>query len=347
MREYVRMITRLFSRLVPAVAVASALVLTLPTSPADAAGVRYTALGDSYSAGVGTYDKQNACYQSPKGFPVLTASAKGWTLNYQACSGATSSQVLSTQVPTISGDTSVVTVTAGGNDAGFNNAMTQCALPGWLGNCAQAVSAANQTITTVLPARLASVYAGIRAQAPGATVFAVGYPRLFNGIDCSLLTFFTGSEMSALNQAADTMASVTSQAASANGATFVDARPAFAAHEVCSASPWINNLSLVTAESFHPNVAGNVAYEQLVLAATGSTSRLTVPAVAASAPTDAQVLAAASRFPSLVSVTSLARGHRAGFSTPTLTSINSDLHSGNAQRARRAFQRLHQLDAGR
>ena len=317
-------------------------------APAHAVGVSYAALGDSYSAGVGTYNKQNSCYQSPEGYPVLAASASGWSLNYQACSGATASQVISNQVPTIASNTSIVTVSAGGNDAGFANVMTQCALPGWLGDCSGAMATANAVIANDLPGRLTSLYSGIRAKAPGARVVVVGYPRLFNGTDCSLLTFFSASEMTALNQLSDNLAAVTSRAAAATGATFADARSGFTGHEVCSASPWINNLSSTIEESFHPNDAGNVGYEHLVLAVLNGTSisRLSVSVSASPATvSDAEVLAAAAKLPSLVTTSTLTRGHRAGFSTTTLTRLNNDLHSGNPQRVRAAFAQLHRMDA--
>ena len=92
----------------------------------------------------------------------------------------------------------------------------------------------------------------------------VGYPRLFMGIDCNGGTFFSGDEMTKLNQTADIMASVEAARASANGATFVDSRSAFTGHAVCSSTEWINGLSNPISESYHPNVAGQTGYTNLV-----------------------------------------------------------------------------------
>ncbi len=56
----------------------------------------YVALGDSYSSGVGTrtyIDDGTSCQRSVYAFPSLIASAKGYALNFRACSGAKVSDV--------------------------------------------------------------------------------------------------------------------------------------------------------------------------------------------------------------------------------------------------------------
>ena len=39
-------------------------------------------------------------------------------------------------------------------------------------------------------------------------------------------------------------------------ATFLDARGAYAGHEVCSGSPWLNGTTLPVTDSYHPNRSG-------------------------------------------------------------------------------------------
>ena len=51
-------------------------------------------------------------------------------------------------------------------------------------------------------------------------------------------------------------AAVTAQRAAAAGATFLDARGAYAGHEVCSGSPWLNGTTLPVTDSYHPNRSG-------------------------------------------------------------------------------------------
>lgn len=84
---------------VAVVAILAALVST-PTT-ADAAGKRLVALGDSYASGVGTrtyYAESGACQRSPYAYPVLDAARIGATLSFRACSGATTTSVLNTQI---------------------------------------------------------------------------------------------------------------------------------------------------------------------------------------------------------------------------------------------------------
>ena len=92
-----------FSVVVP-LAVAVAVVVP---GPAHAATVNYVALGDSYSSGVGTdhYDLSSSCDRSSLAYPALVAAAKGYTLNFQACSGATTTDVINKQVAALNTST--------------------------------------------------------------------------------------------------------------------------------------------------------------------------------------------------------------------------------------------------
>ena len=95
-----------------------------PRSPA------YVALGDSYSSGVGTRSYLNdgtSCQRSVYTYLSLIASAKGYALNFRACSGATVADVTNTQLSALSASTAYVTMSVGGNDAGFASVLTTCA----------------------------------------------------------------------------------------------------------------------------------------------------------------------------------------------------------------------------
>src|SRR3954466_482872 len=139
-------------------------VLTL--SPAHAAGPSYVALGDSYSSGVGTrtyISDGTSCQRSVYAYPYLVAQARGYSLNFQACSGATTSTVTSSQLGALSTATKFVTMSVGGNDAGFSSVITNCALPSWADDCAGKVATANSFITNTLPGRLNTLYASIKS----------------------------------------------------------------------------------------------------------------------------------------------------------------------------------------
>src|SRR4051812_45128150 len=198
---------------------------------APAWATKYVALGDSYSSGTGTrtyYDSN--CQKSVYAYPYLEHNAHpDWTFVHAACSGATTSSLLSSQVSSVTSDTNWVTYTIGGNDAGFSSVITECALPSWASNCTGAINNAQSIIKNTLPGRLDEVNTAIKSRAPSAKVIVLDYPHLFNGEDCNALTFFSPSEETRLNETADQMKSVISAAATRAGAsfTFRDVIPAF------------------------------------------------------------------------------------------------------------------------
>ncbi|WP_344312389.1 SGNH/GDSL hydrolase family protein [Fodinicola feengrottensis] len=232
---------------------------------AHAAGAAYTALGDSYSSGVGTrsytYDN-TSCKRSNYAYPVLDAQRLGLTLTFAACSGARVPDVLN-QLGSLSASTADVTVTVGGNDAGFSSVITQCAKP-WPYTCGGDIDKAQTYIRNTLPGVLDGLYTKIHTLAPNAKVVVVGYPRLFNGQQCNAGARISPDEMSRLNDTSDLLAATTSGRASAHGFGYVDPRSAFTGHEICDSAEWLNGLSDPITESYHPNRDGQVGYANLV-----------------------------------------------------------------------------------
>ncbi|GAA1477287.1 hypothetical protein GCM10009623_17330 [Nocardioides aestuarii] len=240
-----------------------ALVSPLLVAPsAHAAAPAYVALGDSYSSGTGTRDylaDGTSCQRSTRAYPSLVAAARGYALNFRACSGATVADVTKTQLSALSASTAYVTISVGGNDAGFADVLTECALPWWAGDCNGAIDDAQAFVRNTLPARLATLYSSIRTKAPNAKVVVVGYPRIFMGEDCNALTWFSPAEESRLNQTADLLNSRTQTAASNRGFSFANPTNRFLGHAVCDDPEWINGLSNPISESYHPNKPGHAS----------------------------------------------------------------------------------------
>ncbi len=223
-----------------------------------AAASQYVALGDSYSSGVGSrvfYEEEGSCDRSPYAYPPLIASAKSYTLSFKACSGATTSEVDSNQLGTLSSSTSLVTITIGGNDAGFSEVMLSCAL--YYFTCQESIEEADYFIEHTLPERLNTTYSDIRSKAANATVVVLGYPRLFTseGTTCNV-NFLTSEHEKELNHSADLLDGVIKARAEAHGFKFVDPRSAFSSHEICSSEEWLNGQSNPLSESYHPNTKG-------------------------------------------------------------------------------------------
>ena len=233
---------------------------------AQAMATKYVALGDSYSSGTGTRTFfEPSCQRSVYAYPYLLHEAHPtWTFVDAACSGATTSSLLSSQVSSVTSDTNWVTYTIGGNDAGFSSVITECALPSWASDCNGAINNAQSIIKNTLPGRLDEVNNAIKTRAPSAKVIVLDYPRLFNGEDCNAFTWFSSSEETRLNETADQLKNVISAAATRAGSNFVfrDVIPTFIGHAVCdggsgSSTEWINGLSNPTGESYHPKVTGH------------------------------------------------------------------------------------------
>ena len=235
------------------------LAAALPLA-AQAASPSYVALGDSYSSGTGTRTYINdgtSCQRSVYAYPSLISAARGYALNFRACSGAKVADVQNTQLTPLSATTAYVSLSVGGNDAGFASVLTTCAQPSWASNCYGAIDKAQSFIRTTLPGRLSTLYAAIRSKAPNAKVVIVGYPRIFNGEDCNAFTWFSPTEESRLNATADLLNSTTSSAAAAKGFTFANPTSRFIGHAVCDDVEWINGLSNPVSESYHPKVSGH------------------------------------------------------------------------------------------
>ena len=162
-----------------------------------------------------------------------------------------------TQLSALTSATSYVSISVGGNDAGFADVLTECAQPGWMSNCNGAINTAQTFINSQLPAQLTTLYAGIRSRSPYAKVVVVGYPRIFNGEDCNAFTWFSPAEESRLNQTADLLNSRLAGAASAAGFSFANPTSRFIGHAVCDDDEWINGLSNPISESYHPKATGH------------------------------------------------------------------------------------------
>ncbi len=253
--------------LLPLGGLAAALALVVP-APAQAAGSAYVALGDSYSSGTGTRSyllDGTTCQRSVYGYPSLVASSQGYALDLRACAGATVADVSAFQLGALGAATTRVTLSVGGNDAGFAAVLTECAKPSWASSCSAAVDRAESFVRGTLPARLGSLYAAVRARAPQAQVVVAGYPRVFGGVDCNALTWFSATEMARLNATADLLDLTAKGLAEQAGFTFSDPRAAYAGHAVCAGGEWLNGLSSPVSESYHPNRLGHSAgYAPLV-----------------------------------------------------------------------------------
>ncbi|MFI1355421.1 SGNH/GDSL hydrolase family protein [Streptomyces sp. NPDC020898] len=223
-----------------------------------AAATGYVALGDSYSSGVGAggyIASSGNCKRSTKAYPYLWAAAHSpSTFNFTACSGARTGDVLASQLTPLGSSTGLVSISVGGNDAGFADVMTTCVLQSD-SNCLSRINTAKAYVDSTLPGQLDTVYDAISSRAPAAHVVVLGYPHFYKlGQACLGLS---EAKRSAINGAADHLNGALAKRAADHGFTFGDVRNAFTGHELCSGSPWLHSLNLLSiGDSYHPTAAG-------------------------------------------------------------------------------------------
>ncbi|WP_400994263.1 SGNH/GDSL hydrolase family protein [Agromyces sp. GXQ0307] len=226
----------------------------------------YSALGDSFASGTGSqsYIDSTDCDRSSLSYPKLLdadATANVQLVAFPACSGASTADVINSQVRAIARGTTRVTLTVGGNDLGFSNVMTWCFVITWApGTCDSYLDSAESLISNgTLGARITSTVNAIAAKAPKAKIVVTGYPLLFDPASGYANAARVNADTVALNAAIK-------GAAESAGAVFVDVAGVFTGRGIGSAEPWINGFSN-TSIAAHPNQAGNAAYAEAVRAA--------------------------------------------------------------------------------
>jgi lysophospholipase L1-like esterase len=242
-----------------AVTTAAVSVLALAT-PASASTVRYVALGDSYSSGLGAgsyYSSSGSCDRSSSAYPVLWDQANG-PAGYAsvACAGATTSSVLSSQISALSSATTLVSITVGGNDVGFSSVMETCVIES-TSSCVSAINAAEAKMTSTLPGELDSVLSAISSAAPAARVVVLDYPELYDLSKSSSCIGLSTTDRTDLNQGADELDAQIQAAAGRHGDVFADVRSAFSGHEICDSGSWLHSVDWFDlTDSYHPTAAG-------------------------------------------------------------------------------------------
>ena len=193
-------------------------------------------------------------------------------------------------------DTTLVTVSIGGNDVGFGDVLSACIKQSL--NCADGDFVLTRTwgdtdpkqkvtdprplnqyqsyLADRLQSHLVSVYEQIHVRAPHAKIVVVGYPRLFRNWS-PVTCFGVGPEEQAwMNGVADRITQNIALAAQVARTdypgldiTVADPTQAFTGHAVCEVGEeqWLNGIEGDQSASFHPNNNGHVGYANLVNAA--------------------------------------------------------------------------------
>ncbi|MEY9933781.1 hypothetical protein ABH926_008443 [Catenulispora sp. GP43] len=176
-------------------------------------------------------------------------------------------------------DTTLVTLSIGGNDARFSDVVEGCTLS-TTNDCVsptyylthdgtvdpQPLTTYEPKIISALQSHLQEVYTAVHQAAPKARIVVVGYPHLFpaNSRGCQNIspaaTAWLNQMSDALATSVSTAVTATKQANAGLNISFMDVRSTFASNEVCSPTPWINGIVAgYLASSFHPMAPGHAA----------------------------------------------------------------------------------------
>jgi lysophospholipase L1-like esterase len=235
---------------------AAAVTATAGTPAQAASSVNYVALGDSYSSGVGAGSTSGSCDQSPNAYGPLWAAANDpASFTFEACSGATTSTVISGQLSALNSRTSLVSITVGGNDVGFSSIMETCVLDS-TSSCESAVSSAETYANDTLPGKLDTLFTDIKNDAPNAKVVVLDYPDFYD-LSVPVCVGLSSADHQALDNGINDLDGVLQTAADNYGFYFADVRSQFSGHELCDDAGWLNSVDIFDIDSsYHPTQTG-------------------------------------------------------------------------------------------
>lgn len=257
-------------------AVSVALPATTSGAPADSK-VRYVALGDSRAAGpsLDHIAETNGCKRSALGYPNLVArGVNAASFLNLSCSGARTENVTTTpqqtsdgavppQIDRMPSDTTLVTLSIGGNDIRWATLVSRCyaGRPGDDVGCRTDLGLTGDAISALaeLAPKVWSTLAAIRAKAPFARIVLVGHGGIFGDRGCWPNAPVSDADAIWVNGFFATFNAVLATAAAASGVEFVDVAAGSRGHDACAEPDqrWFEGRRAgPSASPLHPNAAG-------------------------------------------------------------------------------------------
>ena len=257
---------------------------------AGARAANYVSLGDSYTAGplIPNPVLPLGCLKSSNNYPRLAAPSLGLPLRDPSCSGARTDHMTQPQnvdpdgpnppqFNSLDAETTVVSLTIGGNDIGFSEVAQGCITVNPFSTpCKNKYTAGGkdqlaERITATAP-KVAAVLQGIKARSPLAKIYVLNYPAIFpeTGFGCWPQMPIGFGDVPYLRSTQQKLNSMLATQAAANGATLVNWYGASIGHDACkgSSTRWVEPLVPgELAAPIHPNKAGMVGAKNVLVAA--------------------------------------------------------------------------------
>jgi GDSL-like lipase/acylhydrolase family protein len=266
------------------------LVLAFAVTATAARAANYVALGDSYAAGplIPNPLLPLGCLKSSNNYAHLAAPGIGLSLRDATCSGAKTNHMTEPQnvepdgpnppqFNSLNVDTTVVTLTIGGNDIGFSEVAESCVTYNPFSHpCldkynAGGVDQLKARIEATAP-KVAAVLQGIHTRAPAAKIYVLNYPAIFpeTGSGCWPQMPIGFQDVPYLRSTEQHLDSMLATEAAAHGATLVNWYQASIGHDACKSSSvrWVEPLVPgELAAPIHPNLAGMEGAAKVLVAA--------------------------------------------------------------------------------
>jgi lysophospholipase L1-like esterase len=257
---------------------------------AGARAANYVSLGDSYTAGplIPNPVLPLGCLKSSNNYPRLAAPTIGLPLRDPSCSGAKTDHMTQPQnvdpdgpnppqFNSLDAETTVVSITIGGNDIGFSSVAQDCITVNPFSTpCKDKYASGGkdqlaERIAATAP-KVAAVLQGIKARSPLAKIYVLNYPAIFpeTGFGCWPQMPIGFQDVPYLRTTQKQLNSMLATQASAAGATLVNWYGASIGHDACkgTSTRWVEPLVPgELAAPIHPNKAGMVGAKNVLLAA--------------------------------------------------------------------------------
>lgn len=252
---------------------------------APAGNHQYVALGSSFGAGPGVPSRDPTspvlCIRSDNNYAHQLARLRHLDLTDVTCSGATAQNVLHggqyfqpPQLDAIRSDTTLVTITAGGNDIYYlpNLFAWSCAKDPSALSFSWRLSVCDVRSDEEVDRAVAQVGASLQEigreahrRAPNATVVYVNYTTVLPDAGyCPDKMPITDAQFDRARVLAKTLVTKTEEAARATGSLLVSAAGLTRGHDICSKDPWVYGYTF----SATPLNYGPMAYHPTLRAMT-------------------------------------------------------------------------------
>ncbi|MFB4300794.1 SGNH/GDSL hydrolase family protein [Actinomadura sp. NTSP31] len=254
-------------------------------APAHAATGEYVALGDSMASGplIPDITGNLGCGRSTRNYAHDLASAMNLNLKDVTCSGASTKHMTGSQSTSVAGvdtgtvppqfdaltaNTTLVTLTIGGNDVGLVGVAQNCAtLDPTATPCKGEYEAQVAQRTADFEPKLSAVLDGIRQRSPNARIVVTGYGLYIKPNGCWPVQPVLSTDANFLQGSVNAMNAVIKRQTVAHGDTYIDLVTPSAGHDSCQSASqrWLEGYVPVHAAApLHPNASGEAAYATVI-----------------------------------------------------------------------------------